>query len=164
MTDSEVGEAYRDYAGAVYARGLRILRDGEAARDVTQEVFLRCFDHRPKVCSGRELLAWLYRVTTNLCLNVIRDGKLRSKADGDVARRSPGAVAPEGPSRRGLSDPLTGLDRRTQAVVVYVYIDGMTQLEAAEMAEVSDRTVRNCLARFQQHARAQLGVEYSVAS
>ena len=37
----------------------------------------------------------------------------------------------------------------------------MTQLEAAEMAEVTDRTVRNCLARFQQHARAQLGVEYS---
>jgi DNA-directed RNA polymerase specialized sigma24 family protein len=30
---------------------------------VTQEVFVRCFGHRPKLSVGRELLAWLYRVT-----------------------------------------------------------------------------------------------------
>lgn len=101
MTDAEVAQAYRDYAGAVYARGLRILRDREAARDVTQEVFVRCFGHRPSLPPGRDLLAWLYRVTTNLCLNALRDGKLRGRADRDAARWAPTAVPPEGPSRRG---------------------------------------------------------------
>jgi RNA polymerase sigma-70 factor (ECF subfamily) len=164
MTDAEVAQAYRDYAGAVHARALRILRDSEAARDVTQEVFVRCFGHRPKLPVGRELLAWLYRVTTNLCLNAIRDSKLRARADGDSARRAPGAVAPEGLAKRGLWDLLAGLDARTQAIVLYVYVDGMTQAEAAEVAQVTDRTVRNCLARFQQHARAHLGDEFCVAS
>lgn len=159
MTDAEVAQAYRDYAGAVYARALRILRDAEGARDVTQEVFVRCFGNRPSVGAGRELLAWLYRVTTNLCLNVIRDGKLRGRIDRDVARWHAAAVPPEGPSRRALGDLLAGLDARTQAVVIYVHLDGMTHPEAAEMAGVTDRTVRNCLARFEAHVRARLGAE-----
>jgi RNA polymerase sigma-70 factor (ECF subfamily) len=159
MTDAEVAQAYRDYAGPVYARAVRVLRDREAARDVTQEVFVRCFGHRPKLAVGRELLAWLYRVTTNLCLNALRDGKLRGRADRDAARQSPTSVGPEGPSRRGLWDLLSGLNERTQAIVVYVYIDGMTHAEAAEVAQVTDRTVRNCLARFQERARTQLGTD-----
>ncbi|HEY4393235.1 MAG TPA: RNA polymerase sigma factor [Polyangia bacterium] len=159
MTDAEVAQAYRDYAGAVYARGLRILHDREAARDVTQEVFVRCFGYRPRIPSGRELLAWLYRVTTNLCLNAVRNGKLRGRADRDLARWGPSAAAPEGPQRRGVWELLAGLDPRTQAVVVYVHLDGMTQAEAAEVEGISDRTVRNCLTRFERHARALLGAE-----
>lgn len=159
MTGAEVAQAYKDYAGAVYARAMRILRDRETARDVTQEVFVRCFGHRPKLFAGRELLAWLYRVATNLCLNAVRDGKLRGRADRDAARQSSVASMPEGPARRGLRDLLAGLDERTQAVVVYVHLDGMTHAEAAEVAGVTDRTVRNCLARFQTHARARLGVD-----
>jgi RNA polymerase sigma-70 factor (ECF subfamily) len=159
MTDAEVAQAYRDYAGAVYARALRILRDREAARDVTQEVFVRCFGHRGALPRGRELLAWLYRVATNLCLNALRDGKLRGRADRDAARWAPAAVAPEGPSRRGLWDLLAGLDARTQAIVVLVHLDGMTQAEAAEVAGVSDRTVRSCLTRFGESVRARLGGE-----
>ncbi|HLK89748.1 MAG TPA: RNA polymerase sigma factor [Polyangia bacterium] len=159
MTDAEVAQAYRDHAGAVYARGARILRDREAARDVTQEVFVRCFGRGPDLRSQRELLAWLYRVTTNLCLNAIRNRKLRGRADRDAAHFAPAAAAPEGPARRGLWDLLAGLDDRTQAIVIYVHLDGMTQAEAAEVAGVSDRTVRNCLARFEARARARLGVE-----
>src|SRR4051794_27474699 len=129
MTDAEVAQAYKDYAGAVYARASRILRDREAARDLTQEVFVRCFGHGPRLTTGRQLLAWLYRVTTNLCLNAVRDGKLRGRADRDAARQGPTASAPEGPSRRGLWDLLAGLGERTQAIVVYVHVDGMTHAE-----------------------------------
>jgi RNA polymerase sigma-70 factor, ECF subfamily len=157
MTEEDVAQAYRAYAGAMYARGLRLLRDSEASRDVTQEVFIRCLAHRRELRVGSELLAWLYRVTTNLCLNAIRDGKVRARTAQDSAWHAPAAAAPEGPARRGLWDLLSGLGERTQAIVVYVYIDGMTHAEAAFVAKVSDRTVRNCLARFQEHARTRVG-------
>jgi len=58
---------------------------------------------------------------------------------------------------RLLWDLLRDLDERTQAIVVYVHLDGMTHAEAAEVAQVSDRTVRNCLARFQRTGRLRLG-------
>jgi RNA polymerase sigma-70 factor (ECF subfamily) len=159
MTDAELARAYKDYAGAVYARGLRILRDRDLARDVTQEVFVRCFGHRRSLGSGPDVLAWLYRVTTNLCLNVIRDKRLRQRTDGDLLRQSPPFAGPEGPSRRGLWDLLAGVDARTQAIVVHVHLDGMTQAEAAAVAGVSDRTVRKCLARFERHVRERLAAD-----
>jgi RNA polymerase sigma-70 factor (ECF subfamily) len=155
MDDSDVAKAYGAYGGAVYARCWRVLRDKDGARDVTQEVFLRCFGHRLKLRTGRELLGWLYRVATNLCLNQLRDEDLRRRAvnEGDTER----SVSSVGPARRLLRDLLADLDERTQAIVVYVYIDGMTHAEAAEVAQVTDRTVRNCLARFQERGRLRLG-------
>jgi RNA polymerase sigma-70 factor (ECF subfamily) len=157
MDDSEVAAAYKVYGGAVFARCWRLLRDKDAAGDITQEVFLRCFGHRGSLRTGRELLGWLYRVATNLCLNAIRDESRRRQAD----RSGPDtpAVQPEGPRRQLLSDLMSELDERTQAIVVYVYLDGMTHAEAAEVAQVTDRTVRNCLTRFQERGRRRLETE-----
>ena len=156
MDDVAVADAFKTYGGAVFRRCLRILRDAEGARDVTQEVFVRCFDRRGGLRDGRELLGWLYRVATNLCLNALRDGKLRRETDQQMAPAL--AAGGDAPEARLLWDLLRDLDERTQAIVVYVHLDGMTQAEAAEVAQVTDRTVRNCLARFQRTGRLLLGV------
>jgi RNA polymerase sigma factor (sigma-70 family) len=158
MDDAAVARAFEIYGGAVFRRCLRVLRDAEGARDVTQEVFVRCFDRRENLRDGRELLGWLYRVATNLCLNALRDGKLHRDADNRLAPAPVTTTAVDAPEARVLRDLLRDLDERTQAIVVYVHIDGMTHAEAAEVARVSDRTVRNCLARFQQQGRLRLGV------
>ena len=157
MDDAAVADAFKTYGAAVYRRCLRVLRDAEAARDVTQEVFVRCFDRRGHLRHGRELLGWLYRVATNLCLNALRDGKLRRDADRRLVPTAP--VTSDPTEARLLWDLLSGLDERTQAIVIYVYIDGMTQAEAAEVARVTDRTVRNCLTRFQRTGRLRFGVD-----
>ena len=159
MDEAAVADAFRTYGLAVFRRCVRILRDNEAARDVTQEVFVRCFDRRSRLRSGRELLGWLYRVATNLCLNALRDGKIRRDADRRLAPSAPAAAPAEPPEVRLLWDLLRDLDERTRSIVIYVHIDGMTHAEAAEVARVSDRTVRNCLARFQQAGRRRLGAE-----
>lgn len=156
MDDAGVAEAFRTYGGAVFGRCFRILRDAEAARDVAQEVFVRCFGRRADLREGRELLGWLYRVATNLCLNALRDGRLRRDADSRLAATSPAAA--EAPETSMLWDLLRDLDDRTQAIVIYVYVDGMTQAEAAEVAQVTDRTVRNCLTRFQRQGRLRFDV------
>jgi RNA polymerase sigma factor (sigma-70 family) len=147
--------AHRRHAAAVYARCRRLLRDDEAARDVTQEVFIRCLGHRASLRTGRELLGWLYRVATNLCLNVLRDQKSRRASDAHLALSQP--AWRETPSSREIFELLDGLDARTQAIAVYVHVDGMTHEEAADVAEVSDRTVRNCLTRFAEHGRRRAG-------
>jgi RNA polymerase sigma-70 factor, ECF subfamily len=158
MEESAVAEAYRHYAAAVWRRCLKIVRDEQVALDVTQEVFVRCLRNRGGLSPGRELLAWLYRVATNLCLNEIRNAKVRRTAARDVAAgAAEPAHQPEGASRQMTRELLEGLDHRTQELAVYVYVDGMTHAEAAEVAGVSERTVRNCLTRFLAHGRALMG-------
>ena len=168
MDDAAVADAFKTYGAAVFGRCARILRDREAARDVTQEVFVRCFDRRAGLRHGRELLAWLYRVATNLCLNARRTFPSRSafkqrlvRRDADRQLAPPLPVVTAAPETRLLWEVLRDLDGRTQAIVVYVHLDGMTHAEAAEVAQVSDRTVRNCLARFQRLGRMRLGVDFA---
>ncbi|HEY0714030.1 MAG TPA: RNA polymerase sigma factor [Polyangia bacterium] len=160
MQEEDVHRAYQTYAAAVYGRCRRLLRDDQAALDVTQEVFVRCFEKRGGLRASRELLAWLYRVATNLCLNALRDGRARHRlaetsflpeeATVSAARVEGQAAATK------IMNALQGLDSRAQAVAIYVYVDGMTHAEVAEVMGVTDRTVRNCLARFLAHGRRRL--------
>jgi len=83
------------------------------------------------------------------------------RRDADRQLAPPLPVVTAAPETRLLWEVLRDLDGRTQAIVVYVHLDGMTHAEAAEVAQVSDRTVRNCLARFQRLGRVRLGVDFA---
>jgi RNA polymerase sigma-70 factor (ECF subfamily) len=160
MDESAVTTAYRMYARAIWRRCYTVLRNEASAMDVTQEVFVRCFRHHRELRTGRELLGWLYRVATNLCLNELRDRHARGDAPaveapvgGAEAGREPDALA-----RLMTSEVLFGVDRRSQEIAFFVFVDGMTHVEAAEVAGVSERTVRYCLSQFLEHGRKKLGV------
>lgn len=158
MDSLAVRRAYDQYAPLIYARCRRILRDEQGARDATQDVFERCFRRRGDLREGRELLAWLYRTATNACLNLLRAERTRRKHDAALAGSS-AATAADAAGPGEIAELLRGLDERTQAIAIYVYVDGMTQLEAAQVAQVTDRTVRNCLARFIAHGKRNLGID-----
>lgn len=163
MEESEVDEAYRLYASAIWRRCVTILRSEAVALDITHEVFIRCVRHHRKLRKGRELLAWLYHAATNLCLNELRDRRRGDALPLDSVVAEIEATEPREPeaaTRLLTADVLRGLDRRTQEVAVYVFVDGMTHAEAAEVAGVAERTVRNCLSRFVAHGRERLGLAF----
>lgn len=152
-----MAEAYRLYAAPIWRRCRALLRHDAAALDVSQEVFVRCLRHHSALRPGRELLAWLYRVATNLCLNHLRDGKAEGRAL-ELEPRDARAHDGDATTRLTIARILGGLDLRSQELAVYVYVDGMTHAEAAEVAGVSERTVRNCLGRFLEHGRVVLEI------
>jgi RNA polymerase sigma-70 factor, ECF subfamily len=162
MEESAVAEVYRQYAAAVWRRCRRILRDEQLAFDLTQEVFLRCLRHHSGLRPGRELLAWLYKVATNLCLNELRDARARHPDDAETAARADIEIPTnetESADRQLTLQILRGLDRQTQELAIYVLVDGMTHAEAASVAGVSERTVRYRLDRFVEHGRKTLGIK-----
>src|SRR5215813_6025428 len=80
MTDDRLTALYRAYGPVIYARCRRLLGDGGAAEDATQETFMRVYRHLDKADS-REALGWIYRIATNYCLNEIRNRKRRPALD-----------------------------------------------------------------------------------
>jgi RNA polymerase sigma-70 factor (ECF subfamily) len=162
MDEPAVDEAYRLYAASIWRRCASIVRNDAVALDITHEVFVRCIRHHRKLRPGRELLGWLYRAATNLCLNEIRDRRVRGEVD--VAQVAAEIDPLDSGEQRAAMRLLTfrvmgGLDRRVQEIAVYIFVDGMTHAEAAEVARVSERTVRNCLSRFLAHGRERLGLD-----
>ena len=67
----------RRHDHAVRGHLLRILRDEAAAEDLTQEVFLRRWNHSDQWSGKGPFKAWLLRIATNLALNHLRTVRRR---------------------------------------------------------------------------------------
>lgn len=63
---------YRLHAGRTYALCLRLTGRREAAEEMTQEVFVRAWQHRRKFRPEEGIGGWLHRVALNLHLGELR--------------------------------------------------------------------------------------------
>jgi RNA polymerase sigma-70 factor, ECF subfamily len=153
----QAARLYREYGPAVYRRCLRLLRDREAAQDATQEVFVKLVRDMERLQGRSEVLPWIYRVTTNHCLNLRRAARRHGEEalDPDL-EVSPGGGAEVFPDRRLAQQVLSRFDAATQAVAVGVFVDGMEHEEVAAALGISRRTVSRKLDRFLANARKYL--------
>jgi len=150
--------AYGEYGPAVYRRCLRLLKDKEAAKDATQEVFIKLLRDIGKLEDPRTALPWAYRVATNHCLNVLRNarrhGEEALEPDLEIAERDDG---PQYPERQLARKVLAQFDLQTQSVAIGVFVDGMEHEEVAEALGISRRTVSRKLDRFVKRAKELFG-------
>jgi RNA polymerase sigma-70 factor (ECF subfamily) len=154
--EERIVRLYREYGPAVYRRCLRLLRDREAARDATQEVFVKLVRDASRLEDPDTALPWIWRVATNHCLNLLRDARRRGETVDDGALElAAGAPAPLG-DRQLARDVLSRFDVETQAIAVGVLVDGMEHEEIAAALGVSRKTVHRRLQRFLERARGFL--------
>jgi RNA polymerase sigma-70 factor (ECF subfamily) len=156
LTDprGRAAELYRQYGPVVYRRCLRILKDPEAAKDATQEVFVKLVRDMEKLAERETVLPWIYRVATNHCLNHRRDAARRGDdvemPDLELAH----GVSPDAfPDRALAVQLLERVDETTRSVAVGVLVDGMEHEEVASVLGISRRTVARKLERFLESAR-----------
>ena len=94
-------EAFTLHHRAVFRTARAMVRDSALAEDVTQEVFLKLYNHIDSAPNEELLRAWLLRVTMNVARNTLR-GQSRATAREDesffLSRESqlfwPGAPRP----------------------------------------------------------------------
>jgi RNA polymerase sigma-70 factor (ECF subfamily) len=140
-------EIYSQYSRSVFRRARTILGDADAAKDATQEVFLRAMKTGGSSRLEPSPMAWLYRVTTNLCLNSVRDTKRRGEI---LSNWMPESSHDEDAEARVIVQKiLAGVPEELQEIAIYYYVDEMSHEEIAALVGVSRRTVGNRLAAFQ---------------
>ncbi|MCB9522429.1 MAG: RNA polymerase sigma factor [Myxococcales bacterium] len=139
----------------VYRRALRLLGNPADAEEAMQEVFIRAARHLAELADG-EPIRWLYRTTTNHCLNLMRDRKRRRELLDERGPR-PEATTQDPSTLITLRALLAKADPREAQAVTYVYIDQLSQPEAADLMDVSVRSLAYLLASFRTWAKAQVG-------
>jgi RNA polymerase sigma-70 factor (ECF subfamily) len=143
----------------VLRRAKAILAHDADAEEATQEVFIRALQQHEKFENRSQVSTWLYRITTNYCLNLLRDQKRRREL---LETQVPTPDLPRGnPAETGilLRTLLARADAEQAKAAICVYVDRMSHQEAAEVLGVSRRTVGNLLERFDTWAAAQTAAE-----
>ena len=59
MEENELDDAYRRWGGEIYRRCLKLLGDAAAAKDATQDVFVRLMRHADRLTPDGGYLAWI---------------------------------------------------------------------------------------------------------
>lgn len=150
-----IAELFRTHGPAVVRRARRLLGSDADADEAAQEIFIRALSGTwaPR---GQQS-TWLYQITTNYCLNVLRDRGRRAEL------RDQHLAAPEAAAGAGADDIamvrrlVARADPREAAAAACVYIEGASHEEAALLLGVSRRTVGNLIDRFCAWAREETG-------
>lgn len=142
-----IEEAYRRHGHHVLRRATRLLGNESDAREVLQEVFVSLLAN-PEQYEGRAALTtWLYRATTNACLNRIRDARTRRRileASGSPEPARPGTAPDDAAELRRL---LVRLPEELARVAIHYHLDEMTHEEIASIMGCSRRHIGNLLER-----------------
>ena len=146
MTD--VDRFYADQRDGVFRYLRRIVGGTEAARDLTQEVFLRVSRAGLPETSEIGRRAWVFRIARNLALNHLRDGRRRPVVDGAPEPAQPGTQELRLALRLAI-DSLPALERD---IFLLRELAGLRYDEIAAACDISLEAVR---ARLHQ-ARAAL--------
>lgn len=164
LTPEEVNEVYQRY-GALLERRCRVLmRDAVLAEDALQELYAVLLRRGQSLREAKSPYRWLCRAVDRTCLDLLRRGKRVREAlspDGlerlDALGPAPGVDAE---ARASALSSLAVLDPAEQSLAVMLFIDGMSQGEAAAELGVSRVTVN----KRAQRLRARLGLEASKES
>ncbi len=150
-------ELYRRYGPALVRKAERMLGNREDARDAVQGLFVDLLDRTLPVELRGEApegaLPYLYRALTNRCLNQLRDARTRAR----LLEREERLLAP---NRTRCEDVVVSLDllaklcarldAKVAEVLVFRYVDDLTQEEIAAMCGTSRKTVNARLAKIQE--------------
>jgi RNA polymerase sigma factor (sigma-70 family) len=138
---ARIDEIYRRYGDVVLRRARQILGNDHDAREALQQLFMSLLSDPHQFAGRSSITSWLYSATTHLCLNTIRNRKTRLR----LAEAHVGADRDVEPARADriaqVRQLLALLPTELAEVVVYYYVDEMTQDEIADVLGCSRRQV-----------------------
>lgn len=155
--DSALEDLYARFGPVVFRRCCLLLGDRTEAEDLLQDVFVRLAERRHQFRGESDILTFIYRIATNLCLNRLRYERHRHPK---AIAKAPEPQVFEGPAIEGrltIARLFEALEPRDVQIAVFAYFDGMTQPEIAEVLGLSDRTIRKRMRHIELVARQLIG-------
>jgi RNA polymerase sigma-70 factor (ECF subfamily) len=146
------------YQKRLFNVALRMLGSAEDAEDVTQTVFFNAFLKLRTYDPRYRFFSWIYRMTVNESLNVLKRRKRTVTLEAGPPVAAPGAAADHAAEVQDLvGKALMRLNPDDRALVVLRYFASFSYEEIAEVLEIPVRTVKSRLFTARDRLRPALG-------
>ena len=149
---------YRDFEGAVFNLARRMTGDPDAAADVTQDAFMKCFERMHQFRGEAPFGLWLRSIAASEALMHLRRGRYFMDlftTDETVMQ----SVGREDVSDADLERALNLLPSVPRSVLWLYHVEGYTHVEIAEMCGKTVSFSKSQLSRAHQKLRTLLGGE-----
>jgi RNA polymerase sigma-70 factor (ECF subfamily) len=154
----------RRFQGAILTLATVILRDREAAMEVTQEVFVRAWRGLKSFDQTRSMKAWLMGIAYRVVWDYQRERATRATKErcalgqGDLRTRQEqpldALIADE--QSRALWKLVESLPPGEQVAVMLFYREGLSVEQVAQSLGVSSGTVKTSLFRARKHLHTMM--------
>ena len=155
----------RKYRRQVHAHALRKIGDYHIAEDITQETFLRVYQHLETLSDPTQFSRWLYQITNRLCIAWFRENRLQTESLEEIhvseMETEPYSeyVASEHEKvsaeaqRELVNELLARLKESDREVITLHYFEEMTSSEIGMYLGVSENTIKSRLHRARQRLK-----------
>ncbi|KKW08240.1 MAG: RNA polymerase, sigma-24 subunit, ECF subfamily [Candidatus Kaiserbacteria bacterium GW2011_GWA2_49_19] len=161
----EFSRIYDQYIGKIYRFVFLRVNSTEAAQDLTSETFVRAWDRFKTGGSGPKVKNWaafLYQIARNLVTDFYREkGKIQIVSASYVADPNPALDLENraflNSDVEQIKEALSRLGEEHQEVIIWRYLDGLSNKEIAEILDKPEGTVRVIIHRALEALRQELG-------
>jgi len=136
------------YSGKVFSKCISLLKNEALAQDATQDIFLKIFLNLAKFGGKSKFSTWIYSITYNYCIDLIRKGKKERNIFSEDIEKAPD-LAEEVPDSaileievKKLKIILDKIPVGDKAVLLMKYQDDMSIKEISETLDKSESAIK----------------------
>jgi RNA polymerase sigma-70 factor, ECF subfamily len=151
------------YYKPVYRMVWRMMNGNAETEDVAQEAFVKLWQNPAQVREAKALKGWLMRVASNLAID-----RMRRKVHADIETvpeivdpsQRTGAELDERAATGRVDVAISQLPTRQKLAVTLVYFEGMTNISAASVMEISVDAIESLLSRGRRALKETLADDW----
>ena len=156
--DDAFRSVYEQTSARVYALCLRMMKDETRARDMTQDTYVRAWQHLETYRGESAFTTWLHTIATNACLVALRSRRRRREGDTEIEalEAMPGSNPGDPVDRIALERAIADLPDGARTVLLLHDIHGYRHDEIAQMTSTRPGTSKAHLHRARKLLREAL--------
>jgi len=146
------------YEKPVYNAAYRMLHNPDDARDITQTVFLKVYEHLDQYDPSQRFFSWVYRITLNESINWLKKMSRQEALDHETADQGSGPEqqADDAQISEGMQAALMMIKTEYRAVIVLKHVLGCSYAEISEVLDIPEKTVKSRLYTARQLLQERL--------
>lgn len=136
------------YQRPIFNLALRMTRNSEDARDISQTVFVKAFEALCTFNFKSKFFSWLYRIALNESINAVKSRKKHDTLDNvhnHADSTDPARSLEDDEFNKEIRKAVDALRPEFKALIVLKYYQGLSYQEIAEITALTDKKVKSRL-------------------